>query len=173
MRIVSRWVSPWTRAIIRSCSAGVVTVMRAPPFAKIPSIQLSHRSPRARAQDDVLAGEGGAIRAEEGVAADRPPPAVAVEHLPDRLFLQRREVHQERVLRQMRSDLADDVEGRRDGDGHDDDPAALPRAPGGASPSFFPDTWTGIPLPGEEGGEPFADSSRPADDADLQNPSWL
>ena len=36
MQIVTKWVSPWTTAIILSCSSGVVVVQTAPSRVKIP-----------------------------------------------------------------------------------------------------------------------------------------
>ena len=93
-------------------------------------------SPRG-AQDDVLAGHGRDIRSEEGMAADHLRPGCG-EHLPDRLFLQRCQIHQEGLFRKKRSHLADDVDRGRDRDGHDDDPAGRRELRDGASPPSFP-----------------------------------
>ena len=135
-------------------------------FGEEPFHPVEPSIPPRRAQDDVLAGEGGAIRAEEGVAAD---------DLRRGRFSISRTGSSFSDVRSIRSAVggtdaaprADDVERRRDGDGHDDDPAGRGELRDG-HPLASPHHVDRVPLPGEERGEPFADSPRPADDADLK-----
>ena len=122
--------------------------------------------PPPRAGGDVLPLPGGTVRTKQGVVAADLPPGGG-QHLPQGVFLQRREIHQEGILGKERPPLSDDLGGRCDGDRDDDNPAAR-RELRKRDPLAPPRDMNPITCLPEAVGKPPADSPRPADDPDLK-----